>query len=232
MYRAIFISDIHLGSPFNKNKQIFELLEHIEAEKIFLIGDIINTPAPNDHPNIIKFITLLHSKAWEIVYISGNHEDDRKLPPISMDLNNRLFSKEKDIYRSNHHNICLEHGHSFHHNRKFDTIIKAFTLSFRSISFHKNRDKKHTKIKKSPKRKDFYYRVLKPLAQRLLIRSFRSYMISLAEKNSCDVVICGHFHMPEDKTIRGIRYLNCGDWINNNSFVVEDMYGNLFLKTL
>jgi len=37
-------------------------------------------------------------------------------------------------------------------------------------------------------------------------------------------VICGHIHTPENKKIkvkdRFIHYLNCGDWIENNSYIV------------
>ena len=238
MYRAIFISDIHLGSSFNKSKQIFELLEHIESEKIFLVGDIINTSAPSDHPDIIRFITILQSKPWEIIYISGNHEDDRKLPPISMDFNKRVFSKEREIYINSHNSIYIEHGHSFHHSGIFNRTIKVLSVYWRSIVRYKNRNRDKNRninnlnIKTKPKKKTFYYRILKPVAQKLLISSFRYYMGSLAKKSSCDVVICGHFHLPEDRTIKGIRYINCGDWIENSSFVVEEMSGELLLKTL
>ena len=33
-------------------------------------------------------------------------------------------------------------------------------------------------------------------------------------------MICGHIHNPEDKIIEGVRYLNCGDWIENNSYII------------
>jgi UDP-2,3-diacylglucosamine pyrophosphatase LpxH len=38
-------------------------------------------------------------------------------------------------------------------------------------------------------------------------------------------VICGHIHNPEDKKISvketDIHYLNCGDWIENYSYIVH-----------
>ena len=232
MYQAIFISDIHLGSSFNKSRKIFELLECIEAKKIFLVGDIINTPSPNDHPHIIKFITLLQSKPWEIIYISGNHEEDRTLPPISMDFNKKLFSKKRYIYKSNHHNIYLEHGHDFHQKNRFNLMMKKFIRYWRLKKNHIAQQIKKRDTKAKPKNKDFYYHILKPIAQKLLIHSFRYYMISSAKENLCNIVICGHFHIPEDKIIKGIRYLNCGDWVENSSFIVEDMNGEFFLKQL
>ena len=34
--------------------------------------------------------------------------------------------------------------------------------------------------------------------------------------------MCGHIHHPDDKIINGSRYLNCGDWIENNSYIIYD----------
>ncbi|SFV50507.1 hypothetical protein MNB_SV-12-96 [hydrothermal vent metagenome] len=93
-----------------------------------------------------------------------------------------------------------------------------------------DRDRKEKRDINIPQKQNSYHRILKPLAQKLLKYSFREYMVSIAKENSCSVVICGHFHIPEDKIIKGIRYLNCGDWIENSSFIVEDMNGNFFLK--
>jgi UDP-2,3-diacylglucosamine pyrophosphatase LpxH len=223
MYKSIFISDVHLGSSLNKNREnLFDLLEHIEAERLFLVGDIINSGSSANHPDIIKFITILQSKPWEIIYITGNNEEDRTLPPVSIDFNKNLFSQEKYIYQ---HNVYLEHGHSFHYGSNFFLIIKRFIKYFRLKSNNKKRSSK-----RELQKINLYYHIIKPLAQKLLIGSFKSYMISLAKENSCTIVICGHFHIPEDKTIKGIRYLNCGDWVNNSSFVIEDKNGNFFLK--
>lgn len=34
-------------------------------------------------------------------------------------------------------------------------------------------------------------------------------------------------HKPENKIIDGIHYLNCGDWIENNTYIVYD--NNVFI---
>ena len=39
-------------------------------------------------------------------------------------------------------------------------------------------------------------------------------------KRNCKGVICGHIHKPEDKHNDKIHYLNCGDWIENNSYII------------
>jgi len=221
MYKSIFISDIHLGSSHSKSKHLFELLEKVESEKIFLVGDIINASAPKEHPDVVKFITLLHSKPWKIIYIKGNHEEDRvKFPPVSLSFDKELFPIENYIYNNGKQEIYIEHGHRFHESNIINIMLKKIAIYLRF--------RKGTKIakRKKSKRKSLYNKVMKPLAQKILIFSFQSYMVSRSKKNGCNVAICGHFHVPQEKNIKNIHYLNCGDWIENQSYIIEDMSGN------
>jgi UDP-2,3-diacylglucosamine pyrophosphatase LpxH len=52
------------------------------------------------------------------------------------------------------------------------------------------------------------------------IVSFETQMVKEAAKRKCSGVICGHIHKPEYKNIEGIEYINCGDWMENNSYVI------------
>jgi UDP-2,3-diacylglucosamine pyrophosphatase LpxH len=51
------------------------------------------------------------------------------------------------------------------------------------------------------------------------ITQFEVELVRQAKKHKCNVVICGHIHKPEDRIIDDVRYLNCGDWIENNSYI-------------
>lgn len=227
MYKSIFISDIHLGSSHSKSEHLFKLLESIESEKIFLVGDIINNiPEPQKHPDIINFIKLINSKPWDIIYIEGNHEEDKnRLSPVSLSFGKELFPIHNYIYDNGKQKIYIEHGHDFHKTNIINIILQkiAVYLKFR-------KDKKGKKrVKKGSKRKSFYNKIMKPLAQKVLIYSFQSYIVSTTKKRGCSVAICGHFHVPQDKYIKTIRYLNCGDWIENSSYIIEDMNGDFSL---
>ena len=52
------------------------------------------------------------------------------------------------------------------------------------------------------------------------ITSFEEEIVRQGIKHNCSTVICGHIHHPEDKLIDNTRYLNCGDWIENNSYII------------
>jgi UDP-2,3-diacylglucosamine pyrophosphatase LpxH len=44
-----------------------------------------------------------------------------------------------------------------------------------------------------------------------------------------DGVICGHIHTPVIKRFDGILYLNCGDWVDNCTAIVEHPDGRMEL---
>jgi len=234
MYKSLFISDTHLGSSTVNSQKLFDLLENIEAEQLFLVGDIVNRGASKKDPDVIRFITLIQRKEWKIIYIAGNNEDDRVEPfNLSLSLTKELFPKKSYIYKSGQTSIYLEHGHSFHDKGKLNRILNKGVVYLKWVlSYLKKRRK--IKITTSDalfkvKKEDFYHHYIKPFAQKNLRHSFKFYMYNLAKKKGCSIVVCGHFHIPEDTMVQGIRYINCGDWVKNHSYVVENEEGEFFL---
>src|SRR5262245_3513875 len=41
-FRAIFISDIHLGTPGCQAERLLDFLRHTESDSLYLVGDIID----------------------------------------------------------------------------------------------------------------------------------------------------------------------------------------------
>ena len=56
-------------------------------------------------------------------------------------------------------------------------------------------------------------------------------MIMYCINHGYDSVLCGHIHKPELKNIEGVNYYNTGDWVENNTFVVETLDGDIKLLT-
>lgn len=40
-----------------------------------------------------------------------------------------------------------------------------------------------------------------------------------------DGIICGHIHQAELKEVEGLMYLNCGDWVESMTAIVENYNG-------
>lgn len=50
-----------------------------------------------------------------------------------------------------------------------------------------------------------------------------------AKKQNCDGIISGHIHHAEIRDIQGIQYINCGDWVESCSAIVETIDGEFQL---
>ena len=57
------------------------------------------------------------------------------------------------------------------------------------------------------------------------ITDFEGILATHAKNRGFDGIICGHIHKAENKIIDDIQYLNCGDWVESCSAVVEMMDG-------
>ncbi len=56
------------------------------------------------------------------------------------------------------------------------------------------------------------------------ITNFEDQLAYQAKQRGCEGVIAGHIHTPVDRIVKigddEIRYLNCGDWVENNSYII------------
>jgi UDP-2,3-diacylglucosamine pyrophosphatase LpxH len=52
-----------------------------------------------------------------------------------------------------------------------------------------------------------------------------------AERFTADGVICGHIHHATIHSDFGVRYLNCGDWVESCTAIVEHLDGRFEIIT-
>ena len=78
-YKTLFLSDIHLGFNGCQCERLESFLNSVEADKIFLVGDIVdlwsmkeNFYWPKSHQRVIDKLNSLQSNGTEIKYISGD----------------------------------------------------------------------------------------------------------------------------------------------------------------
>jgi UDP-2,3-diacylglucosamine pyrophosphatase LpxH len=59
--------------------------------------------------------------------------------------------------------------------------------------------------------------------------SFEESLLRHARERGVDGVICGHIHVPAHHETDGITYINCGDWVDSCTAVVEQPDGRMEL---
>jgi UDP-2,3-diacylglucosamine pyrophosphatase LpxH len=68
------------------------------------------------------------------------------------------------------------------------------------------------------------YRVKRAVA---FIGAFEEAVANETRRRGLDGVICGHIHHAADRVFGGIHYLNCGDWVESCTAIVETGDGEL-----
>jgi UDP-2,3-diacylglucosamine pyrophosphatase LpxH len=59
------------------------------------------------------------------------------------------------------------------------------------------------------------------------IGAFEEAVATEAMRRGVEGVICGHIHHASDRHFGGIHYLNCGDWVESCTAIVETHEGDL-----
>ncbi|NDF04046.1 MAG: UDP-2,3-diacylglucosamine diphosphatase, partial [Betaproteobacteria bacterium] len=81
-YRAIWISDIHLGTPGCKADYLLDFLKHNESDQLYLVGDIIDGWQlkkswywKQSHNDVVQKVLRKARKGTKVTYIAGNHDE-------------------------------------------------------------------------------------------------------------------------------------------------------------
>jgi UDP-2,3-diacylglucosamine pyrophosphatase LpxH len=217
--KVLFISDVHLGSKGSNPKELFKLLNSEQPTTIFLVGDIIDGWLlkkrfhwDEDCTNIIRKLLAYSNKGTEIIYITGNHDD------FLRDYTPSEFGNIKIV------NEWEWNGYLITHGDLYDGIVQLKWLGVIGSYGYELALSIDRTLKKFGYKKSFS-KMLKDRVKSAVkfITDFEKQLAYQAHSRELTGVICGHIHKPEDKTIdiKGtkIHYLNCGDWIENNSYI-------------
>jgi UDP-2,3-diacylglucosamine pyrophosphatase LpxH len=61
------------------------------------------------------------------------------------------------------------------------------------------------------------------------ISNFEQALVAEARRGGFDGVVCGHIHKAEMREVEGVEYLNCGDWVESCTLLVEHEDGRIEL---
>ncbi len=81
-YRTLFLSDLHLGTRGCQAHLILDMLRHIEADTIYLVGDIIDGWRlrsgwywPQRHNDVMQKLLRMVRQGARMVFVPGNHDE-------------------------------------------------------------------------------------------------------------------------------------------------------------
>lgn len=237
-FRTLFLSDLHLGTRGCQAERVLDFLRHHDADTIYLVGDIIDGWQlksgwywPQTHNDIVQKFLRKARKGTLIVYVPGNHDDFLRAY-LGIHLGGVIVEEPSVHIGANGKRYLVIHGDLFDAvvtNARWLALLGdwAYTwaLGLNQI-FNRVR-----------RRLGFPYWSLSQWAKLKVknavsyINEYEKIIASEARRMDADGVICGHIHHAVIKNTNGIRYINCGDWVESCSAVAEHHDGRFELIT-
>jgi UDP-2,3-diacylglucosamine pyrophosphatase LpxH len=235
-YRAIWISDVHLGTRHAQVGKLLDFLRDTECDHLYIVGDFIDGWQlrrkwywADDYNVLIQKLLRKNRKRTRVTFITGNHDEFlEKFFGIS-------FGSVQLVERTIHvaadgRKYLVIHGHQFdglaHFNRLLDRVGSALYDRILDLNAAVNRVRRTLGF-------GYWsfasYIKLKAKAAVKYVTDYEDAMIQYGRKTGMAGVICGHIHRPEIRPMGDLVYMNCGDWVENCTALAEDSDGKFTL---
>lgn len=238
-YRAIFISDIHLGTRDCDAVLVDRFLRESHCQTLYLVGDFIDIWRikairywPQEHLNVIRRIISLTRKYSQVIYTPGNH-DEHLVKYLEGD--QLTFGNLKVIPETIHEGLdglsyMVSHGHQYDNIVQHHLWVSHLGEKLYQGAVYVNRayNLLRRMVGLAPSNFSGYLKNKVKLRVGVLLK-FEELLAKEAARRGLDGVICGHIHIPKIDTLNGVAYLNCGDFMESFTAVVETLEGEFQL---
>lgn len=235
-WRALWLSDIHLGTGAARTADLLGFLASVSADVIYLAGDIVDMESlrsrptfPPQHREVVSRLFDLARTGTRVVYIPGNHDVEfRRLAgrsiggiEVELEMEHRCANGRRMLVM---HGDCLDRfirrGDALERfgATAYRWLVRADTRIYRLRSrFGAEHRSISSRIKMRLKAANEY------------IHRFEEMAARYAQRRGFDGVICGHIHRPAIRQIGNVCYANDGDWVEHRTALAESADGRLQL---
>ncbi len=233
-YRAIFVSDIHLGTRGCQAEMLLDFLKHTESDYLYLVGDIIDGWRlkrawfwAQSHNDVIQKVLRKARKGTRVIYIPGNH-DEAARDYVGLQFGGVAVAMEAIHTMADGRRYLVLHGDAFDGVVKYARWLAhlgdraygaALTVSHWFNAIRQRLGYPYWSLSAYLK-----YKVKNAVEY---ISRFEHAVAEEARRRTVDGVICGHIHHAEQRQIDGIDYCNDGDWVESCTALVEHLDGGL-----
>jgi UDP-2,3-diacylglucosamine pyrophosphatase LpxH len=233
-YRAVFISDLHLGSRGCKADCLLDFLHHVESDYLYLVGDIVDGWRlkkkwfwPDQHNEILHELLDRVRQGTRVVYLPGNHDEALRR------WLGRTYAGVRVLQDVIHETTD---GRRFlvTHGDLFDRVIIEMRWLARvgSVAYDLAL-MLNTAVNRVRRRLGLGYWPISAFLKEQVkaavkfVDDFEHSLAAEARRRRVCGVVCGHVHKPEMRRIEGVLYLNDGDWVESCSALVEHADGRM-----
>jgi len=237
-FRALFISDVHLGARGCQAELLLDFLRYHDADTIYLVGDIVDGWRlrsswywPQAHNDVVQKLLRKARKGARTIYVPGNHDEFLReyygthfggIEVAERHIHAGADGRRYLVIHGDHFDLVVTQARWLAHlgdyaytaaiavNRVFNGLRRRFGFGYWSLS----QWAKH-KVKNAVN----------------YIGEFEKTLVIEARRNAVDGVICGHIHHAAIHNKFGVTYINCGDWVESCTAIVEHPDGRFEIIT-
>ena len=236
-FRALFISDVHLGTRGCQAERLLDFLRQHDADTIYLVGDIVDGWAlrsswywPQLHNDVVQKMLRKGRHGSRIVYVPGNHDEFLRgyygthfggIEVMETAIHDAADGRRYLVVHGDVFDIVVTQARwlallgdkayefALIGNRIFNAMRRRFGAPYWSLS---------------------QWAKLKVKNAVNFIGAFEEALATEAKRRRADGVICGHihyatmhdrFHYATMHDRFGLHYINCGDWVESCTAVAE-----------
>ncbi len=235
-YRAIWISDVHLGTRECRAEFLLDFLQSTECDQLYLVGDLIDlwnmkrqVHWPQSHSDVVRTILRKAHAGTEVIYIPGNH-DEAFREFCGFTFGNLRIAREAIHLTADNRRFLVLHGDEFDDAVKCGRLLSAIgnvaydlvlRLSHRVHSLRRRLGLPYWSLVA------FLKRNVNQAAK--YIEQFDHAVAHEAARREVDGLICGHIHRAQVMNVGERVYCNDGDWVESCTALVEHADGALEL---
>jgi UDP-2,3-diacylglucosamine pyrophosphatase LpxH len=230
--RTLFLSDIHLGTKGCQADKLLDFLRHYEAETVYLVGDIVDGWQlksgwywPQSHNDVAQKLVRQARKGVRLRYIPGNHDEFLRdyygthfggIEVLEEAIHVGVNGKRYLVIHGDLFDVVIRHARwlallgdtayelAIWLNTHFNALRRGLGLTYWSLS---------------------QWAKLKVKNAVNFIGEYENTLAAEAQRRGVEGVICGHIHHAVIRNQAGMFYINCGDWVESCTAVVEHFNG-------
>jgi UDP-2,3-diacylglucosamine pyrophosphatase LpxH len=235
--RSIFLSDIHLGTRACQAERLLDFMRHHEADNVYLVGDIADfwamrrsiywSPAQN---TVVQKLLKRARHNVNVVYVPGNH-DEALREYAGTSFGDITVMQDCVHTAADGKRYLVIHGDAFDQVTQYHRWLAV--LGDNAYTFLVRLNMLLSWVRRTLNVPGYWslagYATRKVKTAVSFIFDFENALVHYARERGCDGVVCGHIHAAAHKQFNGITYVNCGDWVDSCTAIVEHADGRLEL---